>query len=150
MRPDRYTSSSLALTPGTRRGPQWMTRLGRARIPHVFVLLTVLVFVVSLASYVVPSGRFERETRLIEGNERTLVVPGTYVEVPKAVSVRGVLIGGDAPEGFAEPISVRALTAAISDLFNMFSLSLLSFYWLAPPSPGRSDSGISVSDLNPS
>ncbi len=56
----------MARTPRTRLGPYWMSMLGRVRIPHVFVLLTVLVFVVSLASYVVPSGRFERETRLPE------------------------------------------------------------------------------------
>ena len=103
----------MARTPRTRLGPYWMSMLGRVRIPHVFVLLTVLVFVVSLASYVVPSGRFERETRLIEGRERTLIVPGTFAEVPKAVSVRGVLIGGDAPDGFAQPVSVRGFLSAI-------------------------------------
>lgn len=90
-----------------------MPKLKRPRLPHVFVLLTGLVFVVSLASYVVPSGRFDRESRFIDGTERTLVVPGTYSDIPKALSVRGVLIGGPAPEGFAQPVSVRGFLSAI-------------------------------------
>lgn len=90
-----------------------MSTLERIRVPHVFVLLTVLVFLVSLATYVVPSGSFSRETRVIEGAERTLVVPGTYARLPKAYSVRGVLVGDDAPEGTAAPVSVRGFLTAI-------------------------------------
>jgi uncharacterized ion transporter superfamily protein YfcC len=90
-----------------------VSTLERIRVPHVFVLLTVLVFVVSLATYVVPSGEFQRETRVIEGSERTLVVPGTYTRMPKAFSVQGVLVGGDAPEGTAAPVSVRGFLTAI-------------------------------------
>jgi len=87
--------------------------LERIRVPHVFVLLTVLVFVVSLSTYVVPSGEFRRETRVVGGMERTLVVPGTYRSMPKTFSVEGVLVGGDAPEGTAAPVSVRGFLTAI-------------------------------------
>lgn len=87
--------------------------LARVRIPHVFVLLTGVVLVVSLATYVVPSGQFERETRTVGGSERTLIVPGTYREVPKHFSARGALVGGAAPEGFAQPVSLRGFLTAI-------------------------------------
>jgi uncharacterized ion transporter superfamily protein YfcC len=90
-----------------------MPRFEHVRVPHVFVLLTALVFVVSLTTYVVPSGHFDRETRVIEGSERTLVVPGTYATLQKTYSTRGVLFGDDAPDGFVRPVSVRGFLTAI-------------------------------------
>ena len=66
----------------------------RFRIPHVFALLTILVFVVSLLTYVVPSGEYRRETRLVEGRERTLVVSGTYEAIPKHISLKGGVARG--------------------------------------------------------
>ena len=55
----------------------------RINIPHVFALLTGVVFACSLLTWVVPSGEFERENREVGGIERTMVVPGTYETVPK-------------------------------------------------------------------
>jgi len=84
------------------------------RIPHVFALLTIIILVCSVATYVVPSGAYRRETRTIEGTQRTLVVPGTYESLPKRYSLRGVLLGDEeAAQGKAAPVSVQGFLTAI-------------------------------------
>jgi len=86
----------------------------RFNIPHVFALLTIIIFICSLATYVVPSGVYQRETKKIEGRERTLVVPGTFTEKPKHYSAWGVLFGDDGEaEGKATPVSIKEFLTAI-------------------------------------
>lgn len=83
------------------------------RIPHVFALLTLVAAVAAIATWIVPSGQYRRETRTIEGRERTVVVPGTFTAQPKHVTLRGALIGGEAPEGRAMPVSLLGFLTAI-------------------------------------
>lgn len=86
----------------------------KLRIPHVFVLLAGVIFVCSLATFVVPSGRYDRRTVDVEGHERTLLVPGTYESLDKHVTWRGVLLGqGETPEGAAQPVGVHGFLTAI-------------------------------------
>lgn len=82
------------------------------RIPHVFALLTGVVFVCSLLTWVVPSGEFEREARLVGGVERTMVVPGTFTTIPKHRTIRGVVFTGDS-EGTADPVGLDGFLSAI-------------------------------------
>lgn len=55
------------------------TPAGRLRMPHPLALLTGCVLLAAAASYVVPTGQFERRDDPNTG--RTLVVPGTYQPV---------------------------------------------------------------------
>jgi uncharacterized ion transporter superfamily protein YfcC len=84
----------------------------KLKIPHVFVLLTSVIFFCCLMTYIVPSGLYERETRMVEGKERTLLVPGTYERVDKHISVRSVLIGEEV-EGKATPVGLHGFLTAI-------------------------------------
>ncbi len=84
----------------------------RFKVPHVFVLLTIVVFVCSLFTWVVPSGQYDRETKLVEGKERTLLVPGTFEHVEKHISIRGALLG-DPVEGKATPVGAQSFLSAI-------------------------------------
>ena len=87
----------------------------RIRVPHVFALLTLMVFIASLSTCFVPSGSYQRETKTIEGRERTLVVPGTYENIPKEYSARGLLIGidEDKDQAVARPVSFFGFLTAI-------------------------------------
>ncbi|HPF36759.1 MAG TPA: AbgT family transporter [Candidatus Krumholzibacteria bacterium] len=86
----------------------------KLRIPHVFVLLAGVILLCSLATFVVPSGRYDRVTRDVEGHERTLLVPGTYRHLDKLVSAEGVLLGrGDTPEDRARPVGLHGFLTAI-------------------------------------
>ena len=66
----------------------------RIKIPHVFTLLTAVVFVSSIFTYFITSGVYERETIKVGTITRNVVVPGTYRELPKHISPKGVIMGG--------------------------------------------------------
>ncbi len=83
------------------------------KLPHVFVLLACIVFISSLLTYVIPSGRYQRETKTIGTTERTLVVPGTYNTIPKHYSLRGVFLGDESTEELSTPISFHGFFTAI-------------------------------------
>ncbi len=86
----------------------------KLRIPHVFVLLAGVILLCSLATFVVPSGQYDRETVDVGGHERTLLVPGTYRSLDKHVTWRGVLLGqGEVPDGKAAPVGLHGFLTAI-------------------------------------
>jgi len=86
----------------------------RLQIPHVFVLLTGVILVCCLATFVIPSGQYERRTVEIEGHERTLLVPGTYEALDKHITLDGVLLGrNETPEGKAAPVGLHGFLTAI-------------------------------------
>ncbi len=84
----------------------------RIRVPHVFTLLTIIIFLMSLLTYVIPSGKYARETKTIGTLERTVVIPGTYEQLPKHFSVKGALIG-DEVEGKSTPVGLHGFLTAI-------------------------------------
>lgn len=86
--------------------------LRRIRIPHVFVLLTSIIFFCSLLTFLIPSGQYQREVRLIQGRERTVVVPGTYRTIPKHLSLKALVLE-DRREGYASPVGLWGFLSAI-------------------------------------
>jgi uncharacterized ion transporter superfamily protein YfcC len=84
----------------------------RLQVPHVFTLLTVVVFVSSLFTYIITSGTYERETKQVGTLTRNVVVPGTYKELPKHITPKGVIIGEEV-EGKASPESLFGFLSAI-------------------------------------
>ncbi len=81
-------------------------------MPHVFTLLTFVVFFCSLLTYVIPSGSYQRETKEINGRTKTMVVPGTYSQVEKHFSLKGMTLGEDI-ENKSTPVSLTQLITAI-------------------------------------
>ncbi len=86
--------------------------LQRLKMPHVFTLLTGVIFVCSLLTYVIPSGSYEREEKTFGALTRTVVVPGTYENIPKYISLRSISLG-DGEEGTASPTSLVGFLSAI-------------------------------------
>jgi uncharacterized ion transporter superfamily protein YfcC len=84
----------------------------QVKIPHVFTLLTIVVFICSLLTYVITSGIYERESKQVGSLTRTVVVPGTYKELPKKFSVEGIIIGENV-DGEASPESLFGFLSAI-------------------------------------
>jgi uncharacterized ion transporter superfamily protein YfcC len=84
----------------------------RFKIPHVFTLLTGVVFACSLLTFVIPSGEYDRQQISVAGRDRTVVVPDTYSTMPKHVTARGLLFQDEAP-GTASPASVESFLSAI-------------------------------------
>jgi uncharacterized ion transporter superfamily protein YfcC len=84
----------------------------RFKVPHVFVLLTFVILICSALTWIIPSGSYDRQTKVIEGHERTLLVPGTYRHIDKHISLKGALLD-DEVEGRASPIGVKGFLTAI-------------------------------------
>ena len=82
------------------------------KVPHVFTLLTGVVFICSLLTFVVPSGEYQRESRSVGGRDRTVVVPDTYSTLPKHVSAKGLFVN-DEVDGMASPASFESFLSAI-------------------------------------
>lgn len=89
-----------------------LNKIKQVKLPHVFVLLTAIIFTCSVLSYIIPSGIFERETKQIGAIKRTLVIPGTYTELLKQYSVKGAIMGEEV-EGEATPVSLVGFLSAI-------------------------------------
>jgi uncharacterized ion transporter superfamily protein YfcC len=82
------------------------------RLPHVFVLLTGVIFLASISSYIIPSGEYERERKSVGGITRTLIIPGTFKTIEKDFSAEGILIGKE-HENKAAPVSLLGFLSAI-------------------------------------
>lgn len=87
------------------------------RIPHAFIFLSGIILFCSLLTYIIPSGAFERETREVGGVQQTLVVPESYRQFPKHISIKGLILG-DRREGKASPVSLLGLFTAIPKGLN--------------------------------
>ncbi|MCP4290617.1 MAG: putative basic amino acid antiporter YfcC [bacterium] len=88
------------------------THRPRFKVPHVFVLLLGVIAVCSVLTWVIPSGSYDRETKSIEGHERTLLVPGTYQPIEKHRSLEAAILG-DEVEDKASPIGLVTFLAAV-------------------------------------
>ena len=84
----------------------------RFRVPHVFVLLSLVILICSVATWIVPSGEYQREERTFDGLTRNLVIPGTFESVPKNYSAAAALLG-DEQEGKATPVGLMGFLSAI-------------------------------------
>ena len=82
------------------------------KVPHVFTLLTGVVFICSLLTFVVPSGEYQRESRSVGGRDRTVVVPDTYSTLEKHISAKGLFVN-DEVDGMASPASFESFLSAI-------------------------------------
>ena len=77
--------------------------MSRIRLPHPLVLLGLAVFLAAGLTWVLPAGEFQRQNDSVTG--RTIVVPGTYHEVP-ASPVGPFAAAVAIPRGFVEAADV--------------------------------------------
>jgi uncharacterized ion transporter superfamily protein YfcC len=82
------------------------------KIPHVFIFLSGIILIAAVATYFIPSGNYERDTKTIDGIVQTIVIPGTYRQTPKNYSIKGLLLE-DKQDDHASPISLLGLFTAI-------------------------------------
>ena len=99
------------------------------KIPHVFIFLSIIILFCALLTYVIPSGSFERTTRKYGEIEQSVVVPGSYKELPKHFSVKGIFFNEEV-EGKASPISLTGLLTAIPKGMQQ-SAALIFFVFIA-------------------
>ncbi|MDP2957842.1 MAG: Na+/H+ antiporter NhaC family protein [Longimicrobiales bacterium] len=88
----------------------------RFRVPHPLVLLSGCVFLAAAASWVLPAGEYDRRQDEVTG--RTVVVAGTYHEVPPApVSLFRALVA--LPRGLMDAGEVVFLVLLVGAAFTV-------------------------------
>ncbi|MGB3779924.1 MAG: hypothetical protein WA960_16295 [Tunicatimonas sp.] len=98
------------------------------KIPHVFVFLFLIIVACSALSYVIPSGAFEREGRLVGGTEQRVVIPGTYQPISKHYSIKGLLLDEEVG-GRASPTSLQDILTSVPKGLNQ-SATLIFFVFI--------------------
>lgn len=83
------------------------------KVPHVMALLTIVVGVMSVLSWVIPSGAFTREKVKVGVLTKELVVPGSYRTLDKIRSLDGLLLPAEVGDGQAAPVSLLGFLSAI-------------------------------------
>lgn len=100
----------------------------RFSIPHVFIFLSGIILVCGALTYVIPSGKFERVTKSLGNIEQTVVIPGSYTEVPKHISFKGLILGENIDD-MASPTSLLGLFTSIPKGMNQ-AASLIFFIFI--------------------
>lgn len=95
------------------------------KIPHVFIFLSAIILFCSILTYIVPSGQYKRTTKTYNQIEQTVIVPGSYQEIPKYFSLIGLVLGVNI-EGKASPTSLLGLFSSIPKGMNQ-AASLIFF-----------------------
>ena len=79
------------------------TEKRRWSLPHTYVLLFVMIMLVALLTWIVPSGVFERQQlEIADGYVTSTVVPGTFQSIEKVTDER------DLRQGFFDALSAPA------------------------------------------
>ncbi|GAA5216048.1 putative basic amino acid antiporter YfcC [Corallincola platygyrae] len=60
------------------------------RMPDAFVILFFVAVLALLLNYLLPAGKFETQTQLVNGSERTMIVPGSYSEAGEDIAAAPV------------------------------------------------------------
>jgi uncharacterized ion transporter superfamily protein YfcC len=95
------------------------------KIPHVFIFLFWIIIFSAVLTWFIPSGSFERTTRTYGDITQTVVIPGSYQEVPKHYSVKGAIVGEEV-EGKSSPVSLLGILSAIPK--GLGDSAILVFY----------------------
>lgn len=101
-----------------------LDRIKKIGFPHSYALLFALIIVCAVLTWVVPSGQFETTAEMVNGSERTVIVPGTFQEIAKT-SGDGDLRQGltavlEAPgNGIAAAVDVIAFVLILGGAFGI-------------------------------
>lgn len=98
------------------------------KIPHVFIFLTIIILFCSILTYIVPAGSYERTTKIYNHIEQTVIIPGSYQEIPKHFSLKGLILGTNV-EGTASPTSLLGLFSSVPKGMNQ-AAALIFFVFI--------------------
>lgn len=99
----------------------------RIHMPHACTLVFMLIIVVAILTWLIPSGQFERQMVETSTGERSVVVAGTYEEVPKVLEDgtdlrQGIPAVLTAPtRGIQSAIEVIAFVFIIGGVFQIIA-----------------------------
>lgn len=91
------------------------------KIPHTYTIISVVILVCAALSWIIPAGEYARETKIVNGAERTVIVDHSFHSVeaaPQSWQVFGVLL-----EGFEKQAGIIAFLLIIGGAFQIMNSS---------------------------
>jgi len=91
------------------------------KIPHTYTIISVVILICAALSWIIPAGEYDRETRVVNGTERTVIVDNSFHTVdpaPQSWQVFGVLL-----EGFEKQAGIIAFLLIIGGAFQIMNSS---------------------------
>lgn len=91
------------------------------KIPSTFTIVFYIIIVCACFTWIIPSGEFERETVIVDGSQRTLIVEGSYRQVesnPQSWQIFTSLF-----EGFERQAGIIAFILIIGGAFWIMNSS---------------------------
>ncbi len=89
------------------------------RIPNVFVIVSVLLVLAALATWVLPGGRYERREEKVGASTRTVLVPGSYATI--AAEPQGLKVFLAPLRGFLRLAEIIAFIFVVGGAFAMLT-----------------------------
>lgn len=91
------------------------------KIPNNFAIIAAVIVLCALLSWVIPAGEYARETRVVSGVERTVIVDNSYHTVeasPQTWQIFGALL-----QGFERQAGIIAFLLIIGGAFQIMNSS---------------------------
>jgi len=56
----------------------------KRQIPHTYVIIFSIIIIAAVLTWIIPGGEFDRETKIVNGIERTIIVDNSFHQVEKS------------------------------------------------------------------
>ncbi|MCD7930514.1 MAG: AbgT family transporter [Tannerellaceae bacterium] len=91
------------------------------KIPHTYTIISVVILLCAVLSWIIPAGEYDRETRWVNGAERTVIIDNSFHAVessPQSWQIFGALM-----EGFEMQAGIIAFLLIIGGAFQIMNSS---------------------------
>ncbi|WP_330566216.1 YfcC family protein [Romboutsia sp. Marseille-P6047] len=90
------------------------------KVPHTLVIITSIIILVSIATYIVPGGAYEKVVKVVNGSEKTIIVDGSFKYIES--QPQGVFEVLQAPvEGIIGGAEIIAFLFVVGGAFNLIT-----------------------------
>lgn len=98
----------------------WKKLNGGIKVPHTLVIIFSIIILVSIATYIVPGGAYERVVTDVNGQSRTVVLNGSFKYVEN--EAQGLFQVMQAPvEGIQQSAEIIAFLLVVGGAFNLIT-----------------------------
>lgn len=90
------------------------------KVPHTLAIITAIIILVSIATYIVPGGAYEKVVKVVNGSEKTIIVDGSFKYIES--QPQGVFEILQAPvEGIIGGAEIIAFLFVVGGAFNLIT-----------------------------
>ena len=91
------------------------------KIPHTYTIISVIILLCALLSWVIPAGEYARETLVVNGTERTVIIDNSFHAVEKTPQTWQVFTA--LLRGFEQQAGIIAFLLIIGGAFQVMNSS---------------------------